>query len=321
MNLRFIETFVLLARLGNFRAVAQRLNTTQPAVSARIVALERELGVTLFVRGGRGATLTPEGTEALRHAETMMAGWTAMRQAAAGPESYAGSVRVGAIDAVVRTWLPGLIERLATALPKATVEITADTSINLTRGVASGDIHMAVLIDPPGGAFNAGSGEGTEGRAWATRPLCAFAMAWVASPALVDGKRKLSIADLARLPIITYPVDTPPYRLIADYLGEGALPRRPASSSNSLSTMIRLAADGLGLAAIPPACIARQLEDGDLVVVPVEKPFRPLTLHALARGPEPAPLVGLVLDEAEAAAHAFCTGSDPTMAWVGLTAP
>jgi DNA-binding transcriptional LysR family regulator len=324
MNLRFIETFVLLARLGSFRAVAQRLNTTQPAVSARIGALERELGVSLFVRSGRGASLTPEGQEALRHAEAVMAGWTALRQAAAGPEAYAGPVRVGAIDAVVRTWLPGLIERIGTALPRATVEITADTSINLTRGVASGDIHLALSIDPPGGATADGAGNGAVGAPatgdgaaarWIARPVCTFAMAWVASPDLVPAKRPLTLGDLAGLPIITYPVDTPPYRLIADYLGEGALPRRPASSSNSLSTMIRLAADGLGLAAIPPACIARPLADGELRVVPVEKPFPPLTLHALARGPAPAPLVRRLLAEADAAAEAFCAASDPGIAW------
>lgn len=347
MNLRFIETFVLLARLGSFRATAERLNTTQPAVSARIHALERELGVALFLRGGRGAQLTPEGVEALRHAETVLAGWEAMCQTAAGPEAYAGAVRIGAIDAVVRTWLPGLIERLRTALPRATVEITADTSINLARGVESGEIHLAFIIDPPGGSRapsggggggvasgpgtgtgpntdvgpdpSTGSGPGTGAAApdarWYARPVCTFAMAWVASPDLVAADRPLALAEVARLPIITYPADTPPYRLIVDYLGAGGLPSRPASSSNSLSTMIRLAADGLGLAAIPPACIARPLADRELIVVPVEKPFPPLEIHALARGPEPTPLVRTLLAEATAAAHAFCTDSDPAVAW------
>ena len=223
MNLRFIETFVLLARLGSFRATAERLNTTQPAVSARIHALERELGVVLFLRGGRGAQLTPEGVEALRHAETVLAGWEAMCQAAAGPEAYAGAVRIGAIDAVVRTWLPGLIERLRTALPRATVEITADTSINLARGVESGEIHLAFIIDPPGGSRGAlrrslrhwrrrrhrapaqgptrspalaatpapgpGPGAAAPDARWFARPICTFAMAWVASPDLVAADR------------------------------------------------------------------------------------------------------------------------------------
>jgi len=348
MNLRFIETFVLLARLGSFRATAERLNTTQPAVYARIHALERELGVVLFLRGGRGAQLTPEGVEALRHAETVLAGWEAMCQAAAGPEAYAGAVRIGAIDAVVRTWLPGLIERLRTALPRATVEITADTSINLARGVESGEIHLAFIIDPPGGSrapsdarsgtgadagtapgpgsdtvsgpgSDAGPGPGPGAAApdarWFARPICTFAMAWVASPDLVAADRPLALAEVARLPIITYPADTPPYRLIVDYLGAGGLPSRPASSSNSLSTMIRLAADGLGLAAIPPACIARPLADRELIVVPVEKPFPPLVIHALARGPEPTPLVRTLLAEAAAAAHGFCAASDPAVAW------
>ena len=72
MNLRFLETFVLLAELRNFRMTAERLYTTQAAVSSRIATLEQEFGVRLFDRGVREVTLTADGAKALVHAERML---------------------------------------------------------------------------------------------------------------------------------------------------------------------------------------------------------------------------------------------------------
>jgi DNA-binding transcriptional LysR family regulator len=45
---RALETFLWLARLKGFSATAERLNTTQPAISARLRTLEQELGVDLI---------------------------------------------------------------------------------------------------------------------------------------------------------------------------------------------------------------------------------------------------------------------------------
>lgn len=50
MNLRFIEAFVWVARLHSFTAAAEKLYTTQAAISARIATLEEDFGVKLFER-------------------------------------------------------------------------------------------------------------------------------------------------------------------------------------------------------------------------------------------------------------------------------
>ncbi len=47
-DFRSIETFLWVVKLGSFRGAAQRLNTTQPAISQRIAQLEREMGVKLL---------------------------------------------------------------------------------------------------------------------------------------------------------------------------------------------------------------------------------------------------------------------------------
>src|SRR3546814_13734497 len=68
-----LETLLWIARLGTFAAAAERLNTTQPAISARVRELENHLGTVLFRREGRTMTLTPAGRELVRESEPLWA--------------------------------------------------------------------------------------------------------------------------------------------------------------------------------------------------------------------------------------------------------
>ena len=72
MNLKHLETFAWIARLGSFSAAAERLGTSQPAVSMRIAELERTLGTKLFDRAGRSARITPKGRELIDYAERIL---------------------------------------------------------------------------------------------------------------------------------------------------------------------------------------------------------------------------------------------------------
>ena len=71
-DLRSLEAFVWIAHLGGFRAAAEKLHATQPAISQRIALLERELGVRLFDREPRAVTLTVKGRELLPYAEQIL---------------------------------------------------------------------------------------------------------------------------------------------------------------------------------------------------------------------------------------------------------
>ncbi len=72
MNIKFLETFVWVARLKSFRLTAEKLFTTQASISSRIAALEDEMGVRLFVRDSKGVSLTSEGQRVLEYAERIM---------------------------------------------------------------------------------------------------------------------------------------------------------------------------------------------------------------------------------------------------------
>ena len=68
MELRNLKTFIRAAELGSFSAAAERLNYAQSTVTAQIESLERELGVSLFIRTGKRIALSAAGKELLAYA-------------------------------------------------------------------------------------------------------------------------------------------------------------------------------------------------------------------------------------------------------------
>ncbi|MER6302004.1 LysR family transcriptional regulator [Kitasatospora sp. NPDC001539] len=72
MDLEAVRTFVAIAEAGQFQKAAVDLSVTQQAVSKRVAALERDLGVRLFTRTPRGAEQTIDGQAFLPHARELL---------------------------------------------------------------------------------------------------------------------------------------------------------------------------------------------------------------------------------------------------------
>lgn len=303
MNIRFLETFFWLARLRSFTATAQRLNTTQPAVSGRIRALERELGAKLLFRTTREVHLTPEGLAILQHVETILEEARHLGERAGAGGAPSGIVRIGVVDAIVRTWLPRLLEDMRDRFPQMSLEVTVDTTLQLAKGLSEGDLHLVVAIEP------------VRGEHLASVALCAYAIGWVAHPRLVKARKTYTPEELAGFPLITYPRHSPPERLIAAYFDGVDLSRARVSASNSMSTMIRLAGDGLGLAAVPPICVLDEIAAGELCAVRIAKPFAPLEFVASYRASPRNRAVAAVLAGCREAAQRFVRERDRARRW------
>lgn len=300
MNIDALETFHALCTYRSFRGVASVLGITQPAVSARIKALEIELGARLVIRDRRGFRLTEEGKRTRRAAAEILASYQELRAALSETAGVAGVARIGVVDSIARTWLAALIRALEAAHPQLRAEIVVDTSLAIHAGLIEGDLALGVSIAPLDrpGVVDAGLG--------------AYDMAWVARPDIVDPTHAYTPAEIAALPIISYSAGSPPDGLVEAYFrDEGCAPEH-LNASNSMATMIWLAGEGLGLAPIPPVAVARHLTDGRLVELSLTKPFPPvhywLSYVALPRNPLQRRLVAATRD----AAAGFCAGQPRT---------
>lgn len=267
-DLRNLETFVWVAHLGGFRAAAEKLNATQPAVSQRIALLEAELGVRLFDREPRGVALTPKGNELLPYAERMLQLRADLLQAAREKKAMRGIVRLGVAETIVHTWLSKLIERLHAVYPALTLEIEVDTSPLLREHLLSHQLDIAFVLGPI-----------SEPR-MKNVALSSYPLAWVASPTLDLGPDPVPLSTLARWPIITYPRNTRPYITIREMMTRSDTPSLRMYGNASLSTIVRMTLDGIGISAIPPLIIRRELQEKRLRIVKAEQNLPDLNFHA-----------------------------------------
>ena len=122
-----VRAFLVTAEEGSLSAAARALNLAQPTLSRQVDALQKELGVVLFERFGRGLELTPAGTDLLQHARLMGEGAMALSRAAYGQsDRIAGTVTVSASDAYAGLLLPPILKRLKAAEPSLTIRVIAD---------------------------------------------------------------------------------------------------------------------------------------------------------------------------------------------------
>ncbi|HEX6959287.1 MAG TPA: LysR family transcriptional regulator [Ferrovibrio sp.] len=267
-DLRNLETFVWVAHLGGFRAAADKLNTTQPAVSQRIAQLENELGVKLFEREPRGISLTPKGRELLGYAERMVQLRADMMQAAGEKKAMRGVVRLGVAETIVHTWLARLIERMHAVYPALTLEIEVDITPVLRERLLAHQLDIGFVLGPI-----------SEPR-MKNVALSSYPLAWVASPDLDLGADPVPLTTLARWPIITYPRNTRPYSTVREMMTHADFPPLRMYGNASLSTIVRMTLDGIGISAIPPVVIGRELAEKRLRVVQAEQSLPDLNFHA-----------------------------------------
>src|SRR5712664_1242952 len=167
VDFKTLETFMWVANLRSFRGAAEKLNTTQPAISLRIAQLEDLLGVRLLERNRRLVVPTEKGQELLGFAERLLRARAEMIEAVGDRSTMRGIVRLGVSETIVHTWLPALIERVNVAYPNLERGIEVDISPNLRDRLVAKDLNLAFLLGPVSNP-NVHS-----------RPLCTFPIAFV----------------------------------------------------------------------------------------------------------------------------------------------
>lgn len=257
-DLKCLETFVWVARLGGFRAAAGQLNTTQPSISARIDQLESHFGAVLFGPPQRRTTLTREGTVLLEYAERMLSIMTEARAVVSRADAVRGVLRLGVAETLVHSLMPKLISVINTNYPELVVDMVVDTTNVLSEQLLRGQVDVSMQVGPV-----------ADPRAINQR-LCHLPLGWVASPDLPIGEGPLTLERLAEWPIISFSHSSPLAEEIKRALASEGRAQVRLWGSASLTIMIRMALDGMGSCILPLALVREELERGRLRRVEVE---------------------------------------------------
>src|SRR5919202_1502189 len=125
MDLRRLRLLRELQERGTLAAVAAALGYTPSAVSQQLAVLEKEAGVRLLVKAGRGVLLTDAGRLLCSHADVLLAAAEAARTDLASlTGEVRGTVRAGGLQSATRRLLIPALAGMLTTHPQVRVEVT-----------------------------------------------------------------------------------------------------------------------------------------------------------------------------------------------------
>lgn len=284
MNIKQLETFYWIERLGSFSAAAERVFATQSTVSMRIQELEQSLGVKLFDRSRRTARLTPKGKELVPFVEQLIELTAEMQQRITPPESLSGLVRVGVVEVIASTWLPRLLRELQERYPLVTLELEVALSFELTEKLRNGALDVIFSLGRP------------PGNNYVTESLGSLQLEWIASSSLGIPDGFVSPEIMQRWPFITLNRHSYHYASIQAWMTQNKVRCRRIIVCNSMTVAATLVTAGLGVTLLPLACYRREIEEGTMRVIRTPQSMRPVEVYAMYPMDEYQPLVRLVTE-------------------------
>ncbi|MBK6865092.1 MAG: LysR family transcriptional regulator [Ideonella sp.] len=148
MDLKQLEYFVQVAELGSYTRAANRLAVVQSALSRQVRALEVELRQPLFIRTGRGVTLTEPGKRLLEHGRGILQQVERARHDIESRRGEAGGrVVIGLPPSVSRTLTGPLVKAFRERLPNATLSVVEGLSAYVLEWLAIGRVDCAVVYN------------------------------------------------------------------------------------------------------------------------------------------------------------------------------
>jgi DNA-binding transcriptional LysR family regulator len=253
-----LEAFVQVAAHHSFSRAAEILQLTQPSITARIQALERELGEKMFERGGRSVRLTDAGTILLPYAERML---QMLREAKEGVEEVrsvqAGSLRLGSALTISTYVLPRILHTFHSRYPDVDVVVRTGRSDQVLNMLLSDEVQVGLvrsLIHPHVETIN----------------LYADEVILVANPDHpFAANRQATIEEVGSQSVILADRGSSYYGLIHGLFRQAGVVPNVVMELDSMEATKRMVEEGLGIALLPKVCLERELKRGLLAEVAI----------------------------------------------------
>lgn len=259
MDFGQIEAFVQVAKHHSFSRAAEALQLTQPSITARIQALERELGEELFERSGRGVKLTDGGHVFLPYSDKILQTLQEARDAVEDVRHVQlGSLRLGSALTISTYVLPKILHEFCQRYPGVDVVVRTGRSEQVINMLLADEVQVALVR-----ALNHPELDGIH--------LYDDEIVLVANPGHpFASSGRATIAEAAAEPIVLFDRGSSYYGLINNFFRQAGVIPNVAMELDSLEATKRMVEEGLGIALVPAVTIERELEAGKLVKIDLE---------------------------------------------------
>jgi DNA-binding transcriptional LysR family regulator len=260
MDLNQLETFLAVAEEHSFSKAAVRLHRTQPAVSQVIRKLEESVGETLFDRAARDGSLTAAGTLLRDYALRLLA---LRREATSALDELKnlerGRLHLAANEYTSMYLLPA-VDAFRREFPHINVTVHRMLASHIQEELNLRTFEIGVI------SFRADPVQ------FRTFAVYGDSLAFIVSPSHpLAGAERVSITDLGKENFIAHNVTSPLRRKVIEAFQRYRTPLNMGIELPTIEAIKRFVAMGNGVALVPHLTVARELESGSLVRVPVDE--------------------------------------------------
>ncbi|CAM2169705.1 LysR family transcriptional regulator [Paraburkholderia sacchari] len=264
MLIEDVHAFISVARTRSFSAAAVRLRVAQSSLSKRVSRLEQHFGTALFLRHGRGVSLTAAGTVLFANAQALIREVERIEADVRGINSEPeGLVRIAMPPATGPVLAPMVLERCVVDYPKIVPQIRESTADVIHQWLNNGEVDVALMYNPE-------LGPNMEVQPLVTEPLFLIAPGTPRARALArtEFPDACAVEDLARLPLIL-PRSPHSIRVLVDRLCAGHnIHPNVVFESDSIRSTRGIVERGLGCTVFSRSFLSHELSAGRLVAVP-----------------------------------------------------
>ncbi|MFD1261161.1 LysR substrate-binding domain-containing protein [Entomomonas asaccharolytica] len=148
MELSDLKTLIAVVEQGGITRAAKYLNRVPSSITTRIMQLEDNLGVQLFIREGKRLLTTDKGQLLYNYAKQIieLAMEAELQIKSSLPK---GKLRIGAMESTAAARLPNLLAKLHLQYPQIELELTTGTSHSLYQGLLANQLDAVFIADTP----------------------------------------------------------------------------------------------------------------------------------------------------------------------------
>lgn len=147
MEISQLRMFKLVADLGSIIRASEQMHCVPSNITTRIKLLEKELGVSLFIRQGRGLVISPAGSTFLDYTNRILSLCTEARRALEPESAFSGQLNIGAIESAATGRLPGPLGKYHEVYPSVQLQLNTGTWDKLIKDVLQHKLDGAIIAN------------------------------------------------------------------------------------------------------------------------------------------------------------------------------